>query len=343
MSAKILNRIITGYVPVIFLGQRCVLYDATSIIKYECDLHYDAALEEFLEEGILSKADLEKILIERKIWKPEFDEELKVLNSKIVEAQKMLPALKYKTIEKKNVMILIDQHRKRMDELNKIKVLTFKHSAEYLAEVERLRYHFFSSLTLNGQKIWKTWDEFCQADGQAIMTAMSDFSDSHNITETDIRLIARNEPWRTMWRTAEKQGGLFGKPSVEMTDYQRALCTWSLIYDAAFNSYEPPSYETINNDDEFDAWLNSKHDVKTPLKTGNPKIDNSPELGVFVDTIEDVHQVQNLNDPATKARLAARNKLIQEKGCVKEQEFSDVKQNAIMAANAKTEARKYGP
>lgn len=342
MSAKILNRIITGYIPVIFLGQKCILHDANSIVKYECDLYYDEMLEHFLEEGVLSKQDLEAVLLEKGIWKKEYDDEIILRNKQIESAYEILPSLKFKSVEKKNLLLIIDQHKARVAELNKIKAITFKNSAEYLADVERLKYHFYSCLTMNGQRVWATWEDFNLANGNAILDAMNNFSDEYNITEKDIRLLARSEPWRTMWRTAEKHGSLFGKAAIEMTDYQRALCSWSLIYDSAFQSYNPPSFDIVNNDEEFDAWLSSKSDAKDPIKTGNAKIDNSPELGVFVDTIEDAAKVYNLNDAATKAKLASRNKMILEKGEVKESEFADVKQDLKMAINAKTEKRKYG-
>jgi len=150
--------------------------------------------------------------------------------------------------------------------------------------------------------------------------------------EEKIRLLAHNEPWRSIWVASKKSGNLLSRPMTEMTDYQRILISWSLIYDSVYESSDCPSDETINNDDLLDSWLMKQSEKrKKELSKGDSsfttseKILGAGEISIMVDSEEDAKRVYEMNDVTSQQLVKKRQDLIKDKGSVIEGHMPDTK------------------
>jgi hypothetical protein len=209
-----------------------------------------------------------------------------------------------------------------------------------MARYELYKYYvFLSTKGLNDQKIWNTWGEFQQTDTALVNYLVNEAYASNNINETVIRKLARSEPWRSAWLAGVKTGNLFNRPTTEMTDYQRALVGWSLIYDNAFENPDCPSTEVVDNDILFDKWLESqaakreKESINADNFIRNEKIRNAGEVFLMADSQEDAEKVYKLNNPIAMSSVKTREGKLKKEGKLKETDLPDVRTRLQMEAN----------
>jgi hypothetical protein len=173
-----------------------------------------------------------------------------------------------------------------------------------------------------------------------------------NLLSTNVmRELARTTPWVNMWPALKLNSSIFGVTFLSFEQY--SLISWSLFYDSVRESMDCPSQEVIDDDDMLDGWAilqhrkhnleRKKHQAKN--KFGS-KIENSDEIFVMADTIDDAKNVVLLNDPSSMAIRKNRIKQIQGGGIVREQDLADVKRDRMMQLNkayaANMKGRKNG-
>ena len=211
-------------------------------------------------------------------------------------------------------------------------------SKDHILLMLRYRYYvFLLTTTTENKRVWNTLEEFDRAADRLVKKLITSAFLDETLNEKNIRYLARNEPWRSVWAASLKTGNLFDRPLFEMTDYQRVLVSWSIIYDNAYESMEPPTDEIADNDDLFDTWLREQSEKrkqkqeKQSFDRGmNPSVSKHKEIGIIAESAEDAQRVYNLNDQQTKQKIANRQKAIQEKGILKESELPDVKKDLRM-------------
>jgi hypothetical protein len=123
--------------------------------------------------------------------------------------------------------------------------------------------------------------------------------------------------------------------------WQYLLCYWSQIYDYVFESPDGPKGEDVNDNEVIDNWLMlqaAEQEKKTLGETGpkinNNRIANAQEVFVMADTPEDAKKVyKELNSPSARRKIQQRQKWIQDKGSVKEQNLPDTKRMLQMEMN----------
>ena len=119
-----------------------------------------------------------------------------------------------------------------------------------------------------------------------------------------------------------------------MTDWQRALVSWSMLYDSIYENPDCPSDEVIRDDRLLDAWMEDQHEKKARERGQNSMETNKHKnVGVLVDSPDDARKVYKLNDTSTQNKLRQREKYIQEKGHAKLAELPDVAQELRLEKN----------
>ena len=155
------------------------------------------------------------------------------------------------------------------------------------------------------------------------------------LNDSQIRELARTEPWKSLWIIREKSKiPLFANiDSGELTHNQKNIVIWSQMYDNIQESLECPSSEVINDDDMLDGWFivqsrkreKEKMQKEFETNTNNEKIKNSSEVFVVASNIDHASKIQALNSKIAKNKIASREKLLEQKGQVSAGEFLDEK------------------
>ena len=152
------------------------------------------------------------------------------------------------------------------------------------------------------------------------------------IPEPTFRSLARNDPWRSIW-SSRKGDGLFGRPSVELSDEQRNLILWSQFYDNVYESPDCPSDEIIDDDDALDGWMIAQRKKREKESLANSiesklsdKAKSADEVYIPVDTPEEGRKLDSLNSIQSQIVKRQRLNQIRREGRVDEINFADNQQ-----------------
>jgi len=201
-------------------------------------------------------------------------------------------------------------------------------SAEAHAEICRQQYLIGRiTETEDHVRLWKTEDDFSKCEDQELINELCTiFFQKSRIPVVIIRELARSQQWRMYWETAKQTNDLFDGPVIRWSLNQRELAYWSTIYDSVYNAFERPSKDIIEDDDLLDSWFirqGEKIEGKTSggIKSNINKSGRNEEF-VMADR-EGAKRVYNMNDPISRAKIKARQKLLKEQGKIREQDMPD--------------------
>lgn len=316
------------------------IHDPTGLYHLRGSYYYQQVYDRLTSEGSMTEDQCEALLIEKGEWSVEKEQLIETLKDNLKKFNQRLGELEFKSAEKRSVLEYIEVTKAELNSLFMRKQALLANSAEYLAKLETYKkYLFWLTFDEEGKRIWVDWNAFVKTPNSLISYLINKAYLDNGLTETNIRKVARNEPWRSTWLTASKTGNLFGAPTKDMTDYQRALVTWSIIYDNAFEHPESPSIDIIDNDVLFDQWLEEQSEKRRSKKGKTPeefitnsKIRNAQEIGIVVDSFEDAQKIYALNDSNAKNIIKGREAKLKEKGQVRDIDMPDMKQRVKMAA-----------
>jgi len=336
---RILDRIVTGYA---LITSNDVVYKVEDIrpkTRQFAQRVYDSALEELIESFVPTEQDVLDLLMKKGIWTKSKDVLIKDIQEQISELKMQAVTASFQTTKRKELLAEVEEQESALSELLSRKNGLLTTTAEYISRLEQYKtYIFLLTYDTNGQRLWEDFKQFrTGVVDRFISRLISDVYFTDTINEKIIRELARSEPWKSSWVAALKTGSIFSGPSTEWTDYQKALSTWSIIYDSCYESMDPPSEEIIENDYLFDGWLKIQSDKrKKDLNKGKADkiMGDGQEVGVVVDSYEDALNIYNLNDPSTKGILKSRSKAIKDKGGVVDvMDLPDVKREIKMLVN----------
>lgn len=335
------NRIVSGITVIDYKGTVYFVHDPTPAEHIRVEAVARNVYNKLLLSGVPTEAECEAILLERGLWLQENEIKLQELGDNLKKLRRGLPDLEFKSNEKKQVLGYIDFTENAIKELHRIKTTLSSTSAEYITRLYKYKLLLrYLTKDENNELMWPTAASFKSVDDSLINHLLTKSYFNDLLDDKKIRELARSEPWRSTWLGAVKTGNLFGAPLAHLTDYQRTLVSWSILYDNVYEHPEAPAQEVIDNDVLLDSWLEIQADkrkhrdaVGADTFLSNDKIRNSKEVGIIVDSYEDAKKVYNLNSGTSKDILAKRSKSIREKGEIKELDLPDVRRDFNMEKN----------
>ncbi len=329
-------RICAGYLRLeIKPGIYLIVKPLTVQQRYELQEIHSQAYDRGFEENLLTEEEVMEIMRENKFWTDLDDQRMEKIPKDIDKMKINL----YESFLKKE----------KREEIRKV-----LRKAEEQLKNTMLKKHMYDTATCEGYASYYKWNwmiENCTyyEDGSKYdwgHASISDVLSSYQtdaLAEADIRELSRTEPWRSIWSAGKKIGDLFGRPSVELTDEQRILVSWSALYDSVAESGECPSEPIIEDDDALDGWLlfqREKREKQTSQSNvenmiGNEKIANSGEVFIVTgNDDEDINQINSLNDSSVLSAKKSRFKAIKNsRGAIEEQNLPDVRHQLKMEAN----------
>jgi hypothetical protein len=216
--------------------------------------------------------EMNKLMVERGIWKQEYDEEIAELSSKIDGIRKVRDNVNLTKTEKRKKILSesITTHERRIAELQLIREPFISKTLEH--KVHRAKSEFLSwSCSYDAfteKKVWPTFDKYLLDTNDIlkaeILTNFIDFVGGH--TTEEIRYIARSNLWRINYIVSSKaSANLFGRPVSEFTIDQLNLTYWSSFYENILSMLpeDQPDQEVVEDDEALDRWLEDYHKERT--------------------------------------------------------------------------------
>tara|TARA_R110002020_G_scaffold250273_2_gene464351 strand:- start:2075 stop:3127 length:1053 start_codon:yes stop_codon:yes gene_type:complete len=271
---------------------------------------YDEAYKKAYFRGVYLKKELLEILVDNELWTPFYDKEAKKLEDEIEDLKVDAFKAFYDSKKLRNIKINIRNKERRLVDYKSKKHVLDHTSCEGVAAFSRSVWLISQTTKFkNGTHYdWKNYP---------ISVIMEHYS-SENISSEAIRALARRDPWRSMWANGKTQSNLLGKPTYRFTKDQLTLCAYSSMYDNVYESSETPNEKVIKDDDCLDGWFitqRRKHEKDKKKREvegmiSNSKIANSQEVFVVADSQEAADEIYGLNDPASRATIHNRQRVI---------------------------------
>ncbi len=149
------------------------------------------------------------------------------------------------------------------------------------------------------------------------------------ITESQLREIARSDLWRSYWSV--DRHNVFGKAPKDLTHDQRRLVGYTRMYDSIFENPDCPNDTVLEDDDLLDGWMiklrrDREKDKNTKeLDKVLSKHRNDTEIFLMAKTEQDAQTIDNLNTPIAKMQKKQREAIIKSRpDGVTDLEFPDV-------------------
>ena len=284
----------------------------------------------------MSKDDVLDMLLEKGLWSSELDKQLERAQKDLENTKVKLFEANLTENEMKMGKELVFVIRNKIEELNSRRHQYDYVSCDGVAQAAKHRYLIAASLRdVDGKPLFSKdlWRENIELLDLAISTHAS-----LQLTEVEIRHLARTDPWRTIWSTSKKCGSLFGCPSVNLSEEQKSIIIWSQMFDNIFESPDCPSDKVIEDDDRLDGWLivqrrkreseKVKTDISNEIKS--EKIKNSDEIFIVAKSHDHISKISGMTDAYSSAIKKQRMNVLRERGVVNELDMPDTKQEMRM-------------
>ncbi len=251
---------------------------------------YEQSIKRNKQEGLLTREQCVKEAVKHDLWKPAYEEEVKLLRKALVKVTDLLEKEEEANKTRLERLKRTEEFKDLKDPITgKLKSLRIRFiglvsaiakidsdyaqyielpSAEYQAEIERGSYSLrCAALSFpEMQQVWTSLEDMGkEEDTRLVSSLLRAFYKDTIADESEIRLVARSGFWRCKWMGSKKNRGvktLFGREMYDLTLDQFRLVYWSQVYDSAYESMEAPTDEVIEDDKLFDRWLEEQNNKR---------------------------------------------------------------------------------
>lgn len=336
------SRICSGFIRCIVEDQIFILNNPSVQTQYIANELYYQVYNDCLYEGLYHQEDMLSLLIENGVWDNKKEERLNGIKKDIEEIKCKLYEV---TLSDKDNLLVRNRLSKAKQEV--VDLEFNKHcydhiTVEGVAILARQRFIIGCSIVKdNGQPFidnTKLWESSTN-----IVEKVMEFAAHNRITEGEYREIARTDPWLKTWSTCKSPAEIFGNKVIELSDEQKTLLAWSLLYDNILEHPEHPHEDVLHDDDRLDGWMilqkrkREQEDFKSQVarKTSNQKIANADEVYVMAEKKEDIQKIDNLNEGISKIMKSKRMGALKKHGQLHEIEMPDTKVRLLNAIREK--------
>jgi hypothetical protein len=306
---------------------KLILYSPTDIDMANSSFVYENEYSNAILMNILTEKELMCWLVESEQWSVENNIKIESIKNDIHKITKGLLdfILNNKKLEQARLMLRKAEKAlfQLINERNKLLI----NSAENYASLQQQRYIISKvSRHINGNLLWDNEFDFENEQNLTLINKLCRlFFEESKIHSKTLRLIARSNPWKMIWTTS-KNMNMFDTPPMNWTDNQRGLIYWSNIYDNILESSDKPTNKIIEDDDLLDSWFIrqgdkmesqcNKNNINNILKDNNKP--GRKEMYIVTDDAA-AKDIYSMNDASSRIKIKAKQKILTEKGEIKEQ------------------------
>ena len=289
---------------------------------------YGDSFEDNLDAEVMTEDQMLKWMIQQGLWHRADDKEIEKIDRAIDDAKVEMYKKHTDKDKVKTLRIILGGLKKKKADLFSYKSSYFPNTCEGIASLQKTSWIVRNTTFLNNEPY-----DFEDHD---VTEVMSLWQQTH-LSDPQIRDLARNEPWRSLWSMRDKANiKLFLNPEeYELTNNQKNLVVWSDLYDNIRESMDCPPDEVIEDDDMLDGWFieqgrKRKREVKKKHledSLTNKDIANKDEVYVMANK-EDVESIQNvydMNEPTSRFIVGQRELQIKQEGTVDHHKLNDQK------------------
>lgn len=333
-KSRYISRIISGKTRLRINGRVFFVGSPSRLQRCLAEEIFAEQLQEARWGGAYDEDELREILAGKNIWGAADEDRLKRLKTDLENLKVALFESRLKTHKIPAIRRALEDTKAETGRLEILKHSHDKFSCLAIASAARQRFLLGCSVFYeDGAPYWAGEAGWEEPDG--ILDKIRFKLDSDLVSETQIRAIARSDPWATLWNVQKHCGKpLFDCSAVDLNDEQKSIIIWSTIYENIRNHPDNLQDDYIDDDDLIDGWMiikrkeREKNHVKGSTEgINNEKIANAPEVFVMAESMQEVEHILNRNDEDARMTLKQRMEVIKKSGAdgVSEKDLPDVK------------------
>ena len=260
---RVITQVENGIVLVEHDNETLLFHEPNSQLRLELLLFNKKNLSDCLEEGFFSDEQEMEFLKEHGICDGTEDSEIESVVENLRKLKKQQVAFRFRSRELKKIKGAIRLLEEKLEDLAKKRSSISDKTAKHQADVRTKQRLIQKNLRrLDGTPVWNTWEDF-ENETSVNKTNEIFLKVFYQVAFGDdvLREVAREEPWRSTWRTSCKTGTpIFSLPAAEFTENQKKLVYWSMVYDNVFESLDCPTDDVIKNNELLDLWFEQQHE-----------------------------------------------------------------------------------
>jgi hypothetical protein len=320
----ILYRIISRETHFTFNNSKyCLKTPSPEIKQRAMEIYFDIIAEEKFG-GWLRESNLTYLLITYGYWTPNTEALIKEINQKIDRAKISLYENRMNAKTVKSSRQNLNQLNNQLSKIFGQKHDLYQNTLEGYASSIKNEYVLCNCLYDNkNNKVFK----FNSNNSYILFNSLIGCTNQNIISVEQLRALARDGLWRSIWNCDKKNPfGVSG--GVKLSDDQRGLINFSLMYDSVYDHSECPEDFVIDDDDMLDGWmLYQKEKIKKDkTKEGISSLHkNAQEVFIMGQSSEDFERISDLNDDYSKSVIDSRLNAVKRKGQLDELDLPDIK------------------
>ena len=294
--------------------------------EYYINKAYMDGMESSLYEGFKTNEEMVSWMVEKNLWSYNEDADLKMYQQKVKDLKIDIYNARNSIKLRERVRSEIRNTEFQVSKLNQKKSAYYNNTCEGIATVEKIS-EFLKRCTFFKGELY----DFEELPVDLVSSKYY----SLFLTERQIRDLARNEPWRTIWNLNDTNSVLlFNNGDRELSHDQKNIMVWSKMYDNVQESMDCPQDDIIKDDDMLDGWFlvqGKKRDEersKSEVDNLNPKVAASQEVYLMANSKEDRRRIDSLNSFESSVIKKQREQVIKSKGSASQLDFPDEKLKA---------------
>ena len=320
------SRIRSGKYRIQIFKKELEILSPTIEDEYYINKAYMDGMESSLYEGFKTNEEMVSWMVEKNLWSYNEDADLKVHRQKEKDLKIDIYNARNSIKLRERVRSEIRNTEFQVSKLNQKKSAYYNNTCEGIATVEKIS-EFLKRCTFFKGELY----DFEELPVDLVSSKYY----SLFLTERQIRDLARNEPWRTIWNLNDTNSVLlFNNGDRELSHDQKNIMVWSKMYDNVQESMDCPQDDIIKDDDMLDGWFlvqGKKRDEersKSEVDNLNPKVAGSQEVYLMANSKEDRRRIDSLNSFESSVIKKQREQVIKSKGSASQLDFPDEKLKA---------------
>jgi hypothetical protein len=143
-----------------------------------------------------------------------------------------------------------------------------------------------------------------------------------------VKVAARSNVWKSYWNIGKTS--VFSKPVMQLSDEQKGLINYSVMYDNIMEHPEAPEEEVLADEDMLDGWIFYQKDKekRDRMESNTSSVHSgASEVFLMANSQNDVDTIYAMNDMEANSIINARAKEVKQKGSVDVTDLPDVKRD----------------
>ena len=326
-----ISRVRSGIYDIEQDGITLTIVSPTIEDEYAISLAYMKSYERALEAELMTEDEMLDWMRSRELWTEDDDTKMTTIEKDLERLKVEIFNARFQSDKREHIRRYIRAAEKALGQQLDKKNSNKQNTCEGIASLEK-------SLALI-KRCTLVEGEPCDFEAIDINNVLYEFNNMI-LSEKDVRDLARNEPWRSLWLIKESYDlKLFANQDRELSIDQKNLLVWSRMYDNIQESMDCPTDDVIDDDDLLDGWFiiqrkkQEKERAESELenRVGNEKISNSQEIFIVAETQKDAESINQVNTYGSQMIKKERMAVIQKKGQAIDLDFRDqqIKMNQL--------------